>query len=84
MANNYTIRSFGLNIIPQEKTEYAGKKVEQALDNLWEPVLDYLKENENVFNGDVVSQIEKYNMQTMNLGMEMRKLNVDHALDEKW
>ncbi len=29
---------------------------------LWEPVLDYLKTNENVFSGDVNAEINRINM----------------------
>ena len=35
---------------------------------MWEPVLDYLATNDNVFSGDVAREINKINLQTMQLG----------------
>jgi len=59
------------------------KKVEKAVSSLWDPVLEYLKENENVFSGDVSQEIQKLNIQTLNLGMAMRKGESKHEFDEK-
>ena len=72
MLNN--IKSFGLNVIPesQQKTvEAAASSVESAISGLWEPILGYLKENENVFSGEVLNEIDKINNQTMRLGMTL-------------
>lgn len=84
MVSEYNVRPFGLNVIPDKNRtlEQTGKTIENALGNLWEPVLDYLKQNENVFSGDIASQIQKLNMQTMQLGtivngaQERRNLNI--------
>ena len=72
MLNN--IKSFGLNVIPenQQKTaEAAANSVESAISGLWEPILGYLKENENVFSGEVLNEIDKINNQAMRLGMTL-------------
>lgn len=74
MVSQYNIKPFGLNVIPDIKTtEHGAEKqaqqtIEHAIGALWEPVLDYLKTNENVFSGNVSSEIERLNMQTMQLG----------------
>ncbi len=81
MAENITLRSFGLNIIPQERKEYVGKKVGKAIEGLWQPVLEYLEKNDDVFSGDILKEIEKTNIQILNLGMEMRKGVEKHSLD---
>lgn len=69
MVSEFNIKSFGLNVIPDRKTAAnTAKTVENAIGAIWEPVLDYLKTNENVFSGDVGAEIQRLNMQTMQLG----------------
>ncbi len=85
MAENYTIKSFGLNIIPSgSDVKKMGENVEKAIGTLWDPVLDYLKENDNIFSGEVAREIEKTNIQTLNLGMAMRSSETERRLDEKF
>ena len=69
MLNN--LKTFGMNVIPdhQETITYATEKIEDAITSLWEPVLGYLKENDNVFSGEVLDEIEKMNTQSMKIGM---------------
>ena len=77
MLNN--IKSFGLNVIPEgdrsRTAEQTAKSVENALSSLWEPILDYLKENENVFSGAIQGEIEKTDFQAMRLGMTLNAGN---------
>ncbi len=74
MVSEFNIKSFGFNVIPDRKeggrsvTEQTAKSIENAIGTLWEPVLDYLKTNENVFSGNVSAEIQRINMQTMQLG----------------
>jgi len=70
MVSEFNIKSFGLNVIPDRKGPAANtaKTIENAIGTIWEPVLDYLKTNENVFSGDVSAEIQRLNMQTMQLG----------------
>ena len=70
MVSEFNIKSFGFNVIPDKKMtkENAAKTIENAMGALSEPVLDYLKTNENVFSGDVNAEIQRLNMQTMQLG----------------
>lgn len=81
MADNLTLRMFGYNVIPQEKKEYVHKKIKKAVEEIWVPVFDYLKKNEDVFSGDVRKEIESHNIQMLNLGMEMRKGETKHKFD---
>ncbi len=69
MLNN--IKAFGLNVIPDKSRtiEKTAESVENAISGMWEPILGYLKENDNVFSGAVSEEIEKINYQTMRLGM---------------
>lgn len=75
MLNN--IKSFGLNVIPenQHTIDHAAESVESALNGLWEPILNYLKENDNVFSGEVTDEIDKMNYQAMRLGMTLNAGN---------
>lgn len=74
MVSEFNIKAFGLNVIPDRSqtgenlASQTAKSIENAIGTLWEPVLDYLKNNENVFSGDVGAEIQKLNMQTMQLG----------------
>lgn len=84
MLNN--IKSFGFNVIPEQKGKTAEKTVESvgnAINGIWEPILDYLEKNDNVFSGEVSNEIEKLNFQAMRLNMtvnggsEKRTLNIE-------
>lgn len=85
MSESFNIKPFGLNVIPSTKTrEQVGKNMEDAIGTLWSPVLDYLKENEDVFSGDIASEINKINFQTMRLGMVMDENKEIRNLDTKF
>lgn len=84
MAEAFNVKPFGLNVIPNRTAEQTEKTVEAAIGNLWSPVLDYLKQNEDVFNGDVASEINKINLQTMRLGMTVDANNESRNLDMKF
>ena len=82
MLNN--IKSFGLNVIPdrQKTVEQTTESIENAISGLWEPILGYLKENDGVFSGAVMNEIESINNQAMRLNMTVNagnpKLNIDY------
>ena len=82
MLNN--IISFGLNAIPdrQKTVEQTTESIENAISGLWEPILGYLKENDGVFSGAVMNEIESINNQAMRLNMTVNagnpKLNIDY------
>jgi|GEM_PF-1324582 len=79
MAEAFNMRPFGLNVMPQTRhkdgsaQQSTEKTVGKAIEQLWEPVLNYLEKNENVFNGNVIQEIEKANYQTMRLGITMNE-----------
>lgn len=85
MSTNFNVKSFGLNVIPNLKggSQQAAKSVEKAIGDMWEPVLDYLATNENVFSGDVAKQINRINIQTMQLGTIVNGSNELKNLDTK-
>ncbi len=75
MLNN--IKSFGLNVIPDKTRtiEQTAESVENAISGMWEPILGYLKENENVFSGQVDEEISRVNNMTMRIGMSLNQGN---------
>lgn len=86
MSMNFNVKSFGLNVIPDLKsgTKVATQSMEKAIGNMWEPVLDYLATNDNVFSGDVAREINKLNVQTMQLGVIVNGEGENRSLDTKF
>lgn len=85
MSTNFNIKSFGLNVIPDLKQgKYPVQSVEKAIGDMWEPVLDYLATNENVFSGEVAQEINKINIQTMQLGTIVNADRETRNLDTKF
>lgn len=87
MLNN--IKSFGLNVIPEGKKvienaqgnlEDVTISLENALSGLWEPILGYLEENDNVFSGDVNKEIDKIIGQSMKLDMTLNATTEKRSL----
>lgn len=81
MLNN--IKSFGMNVIPDKSAtiEQTKDSIESAISGIWEPVLGYLKENDNVFSGQVLQEIEKLNSQAMRLGMTVNGRQEVHSFN---
>jgi len=84
MSENTPIKPFGLNVLPQRTQQQAQKTVENAIGNLWEPVLSYFKENENVFSGNVAEEIRKTNINAFKIGAMLNAGNVERKLDTKF
>ena len=85
MAADYmNIKPFGLNVVPSKTHEQVKETVEEAIGNLWSPVLDYLEKNDGVFSGNVAEEINKINFQTMRLGMTMDGTREVRNLDTKF
>lgn len=82
MSNEYlNFKSFGLNVALPKDRQAAKRTIDNAMKNFWEPVMSYLEKNENVFSGDIEKEIDKINIQTMNLGFAAREDEVIHRLD---
>ena len=85
MSTNFNIKSFGLNVIPDLKQgKHPVQSVEKAIVDMCEPVLDYLATNENVFSGEVAQEINKINIQTMQLGTIVNADRETRNLDTKF
>ena len=79
--SNYNVQPFGLNVISPRTNQQVKESVSDAVGSLWGPVIEYFENNENVFSGDVAKEIESLNMQTMRLGMELRKGQEKHSFN---
>ena len=68
-------RPFGLNISTPKKTIEEVKKVvqQEVADITVNPFLNYLDENEKVFDGTVAKEIMKYQAQIYNMGQAARE-----------
>ena len=85
MSTNFNIKSFGLNVIPDAKqNSHTAQTVEKAIGDMWEPVLDYLATNENVFSGEVAREINRINIQTLELGTIVDADRETRNLDRKF
>ena len=86
MAQNYNLGSkFGLNVTPQSTKTYQGTKRELDINpnspNLFDSMSNYLKKNENVFNGDVAKEINMYSRQAMIVGMNLKAAETKRSFD---
>lgn len=72
MSNNILNRPFGLNIaLPTRTLKQVGQTAQKAF-NFFAPMDEYLKENNQVFSGDVAKEIDKYNRMAYALGSTVR------------
>ena len=66
---------FGLNItLPKKTLQEVQKVAQQEIGNISvNPFLEYFKENDKVFSGQVAKEIRKYQSQIYTLGQVMRE-----------
>ena len=84
MASEYlNLKPFGMNVLVPKEGKTAKHTIEKAVKNFWEPVVNYLEKNDEVFNGNIEREIDKINIQTMNLGFASREGETIHRLDTK-
>ena len=84
MSDNFIKQPFGLNIKVPTRTIHKGEKTAQGMVNsLWEPLFNFIDENQNVFTGNVANEIEKYNLMMFNVGSALRKESHGGSFDVK-
>lgn len=84
MSSEYiNLKPFGMNVLVPKESKAAKHIFGKAVRNFWEPVMDYLEKNEDVFSGNIEKEIDKINIQTMNLGFASREGEIIHRLDTK-
>lgn len=71
-------QSFGLNVkLPEKTMQQIGKTATGVAGGVFEPIFSYLEENENVFSGDIINELNKTRSSTFNIALAM------NAADEK-
>ena len=82
--NNILNQPFGLNIkVPTRTIQQGQDTINHALGGVFEPLFNFISENQNVFTGQVFEQIEKYNLMSYNTGAILRKAGEQHKFDIK-
>ena len=79
-------KSFGDNEVLKgvDYEIHQGEKTAQGMVNsLWEPLFNFIDENQNVFTGNVANEIEKYNLMMFNVGSALRKESHGGSFDVK-
>ena len=80
MSQNFLEKAFGLNIKVPERTIEQGKKtLTKTFEGLFNPFGEYFEENIKVFNGDVYSEIQKYDNLCFNIGSQLRMADKNAA-----
>jgi len=71
-------QTFGMNVrIPGRTLQQIGKTVGDTATGVFEPLFTYLEENENVFNGDITTELNKMHTENFNTQIML------NAADEK-
>ena len=84
MANDYLEQPFGMNIkIPEKTLKLIEQGAESRVNSIFEPLFNFIEDNQNVFTGDVSRQIDKYNALQYNIGAELRALSTNGGFDIK-
>ena len=70
-------KSFGLNIkLPEKTVAQAGKTAEELATGVFEPLFTYLEENENVFSGDIVHELNKTRAANFNTTLILQEADI--------
>lgn len=73
MSDNFIKQPFGLNIkVPEKTLKQLEKTAQGSVGGIFEPLFEFISDNQNVFSGDVARQIEKYNALQYNIGATLR------------
>ncbi len=84
MANEFINRPFGFNIkVPTKTIKQVEKTAGGTVSGIWEPLFNFIDENQNVFTGDVSRQIAKFNAMQYNIGAALREGNTNGGFDVK-
>lgn len=83
-GNNILNQPFGLNIkIPTRTVQQGQDTINHAIGGVFEPLFNFISENQNVFTGEISEQIEKYNLMSYNTGAILRKSERQRKFDIK-
>ncbi len=84
MADDFLNKPFGMNIkVPVKTIKQIEKTAQQHTGNIFEPLFNFINENQDVFTGSVANQIEQFNIMSFNIGSELRKGKTNGRFDVK-
>ena len=84
MSDNFIKQTFGLNIkVPDKTLKQFEKTAGGTVSGIWEPLFNFIDENQNVFTGNVSMQIAKYNAMMYNIGAVLRADSTNGGFDVK-
>lgn len=71
-------QAFGLNVVTgHERTlQQVGQTAGNIAGGVFSPLFEYLEENENVFNGDLTTELNKTRVANFNMGLIMQAEDV--------
>lgn len=82
--NNILKQPFGMNIKMPTRTLQQGKDtVEKRIGGVFEPLFNFIEENQSVFDGSIADEIERYNLMSYNTGAILRNAQVQKTFDIK-
>lgn len=78
MTENFFKQPFGMNIkVPLKTIKQVEKTAEGTVSGIFEPLFNFIDSNQQVFNGNVANEIEKYNLMQYNIGAALRRDKVN-------
>lgn len=84
MADGFLNNSFGLNVhLPKRTMQQIQETAKSTSSSVFEPLFNFISENQNVFTGNVANEIEKYNLMMFNVGSALRKAGGESTFDIK-
>lgn len=82
--NNILKQPFGLNIKVPHRTVQQGKdSLGHLVNGVWQPLFNFIEDNQTVFNGTISQEIEKYNLMSYNTGAILRNAQPEKTFDIK-
>lgn len=84
MAENFIKKPFGMNIkVPTKTIKQIEKTAGGTVGGIFEPLFNFIDDNQSVFTGDVSKEIDKYNIMQYNISAALRADNVNGGFDIK-
>ena len=78
------MKPFGLNIkVPKRTIKQSQDTITTRVNSVWQPLFNFIQENQQVFNGSIAEEIEKYNLMSYNTGAILRNSSPKTNFDIK-
>lgn len=82
--NNILNQPFGMNIkLPQRTLQQGKDTIEHGVKGVFEPLFNFIEDNQPVFSGKIAEEIERYNLMSYNTGAVLRNAQPKKTFDIK-